>query len=57
MKKLLKVAGILLLSLLVILLLIIAYIKIVLPDVGPAPQLNIERSSARLARGVTWRIV
>jgi len=51
MKKLLKVLGILVLSILVIILLIVAYIKIVLPDVGPAPDMTIERTPARLARG------
>jgi mono/diheme cytochrome c family protein len=51
MKKLLKVVGILVLSILLIVLLGIAYIKIILPDVGPAPQLTVERTSARLARG------
>ena len=51
MKKLLRLLGILVLSILIILLLIIAYIKIILPDVGPAQQMTVERSPARLARG------
>jgi len=51
MKKLLKVLGILVLSLLVIVLLIIAYIKIALPNVGPAPEMKVEYSADRLARG------
>ena len=51
MKKILKVLGILMLSILLILLLIIAYIKIILPDVGPAPQMQVEPTTARLARG------
>jgi hypothetical protein len=51
MKKFLKFLGVLVMSVIVILLLIIAYIKIVLPDVGPAPQLTFEHTSARLARG------
>jgi hypothetical protein len=51
MKKLLKLLSILVLSIIAILLLIIAYIKIILPDVGPAPQLTVEHSSARQARG------
>src|SRR5450755_229925 len=51
MKKALKVLGILFLSIIVILLIIIAYIKIALPNVGPAPQLTIEKSAAIIARG------
>jgi hypothetical protein len=51
MKTTLKVLGILLLSLLVILLVILSYIKIALPNVGPAPEMTIERTSARLERG------
>ena len=51
MKKLLKVLGILVLSMLVILILIIAYIKIALPNVGPAPDMKVEYSVARLNRG------
>jgi hypothetical protein len=51
MKKLLKVLGILVLSILLILIIIVAYIKIALPDVGPAPQMTIEKTPARMARG------
>jgi mono/diheme cytochrome c family protein len=51
MKKLLKILGILVLSILGILLIIISYIKIALPNVGPAPQMTIERTPERIARG------
>ena len=51
MKKLLKVLGVLVLSIILILLLAVAYIKIVLPNVGPAPQLTVAPTPARLARG------
>ena len=51
MKKFLRVLSILVLSIIAILLAIIAYIKIALPNVGAAPQITVERSQARLARG------
>jgi hypothetical protein len=51
MKKFLKVLGIIVLSLLLILVIIVAYIKIALPDVGPPPQLTIEKTPERIARG------
>ncbi len=51
MKKILKFLGILLLSLLLIPLIILAYVKIALPNVGPAPEMKIERTPARLERG------
>ncbi len=51
MKKLLKVFVILLLSVVVLLILIVAYIKIALPNVGPARDLKIEKTAARIARG------
>jgi hypothetical protein len=51
MKKLLKVLGILVLSLIVILLIMIVYIKTALPDVGPAPLLTVDKSSASVTRG------
>lgn len=51
MKKLLKVLGILVLSILLILIIIIAYIKIALPDVGPAPQITVEKTAAKVERG------
>lgn len=51
MKKLLKVLGILVVSILLIILIAIAYVKFALPDVGPAPQMTIERTAERQARG------
>jgi mono/diheme cytochrome c family protein len=51
MKKLLKVLGVLVLSIVAILLVIIAYIKIALPNVGAAPQITVDRSPANMARG------
>src|SRR5450432_1636328 len=51
MKKFLKVLGILVLSIIGILLIIIAYIKLALPNVGPAPQITIEKTPAVMDRG------
>jgi hypothetical protein len=51
MKKILKVSGILVFSVICIGLVIIAYIKIVLPDVGAAPVITIEKTSAVMDRG------
>jgi hypothetical protein len=51
MKKVLKVLGILVLFILLISVAIVSYIKIALPNVGPAPQITIEKSSARIERG------
>lgn len=51
MKKLFRVLGILVLSILLIIMIAVAYIKIALPDVGAAPQLTIEHTPERLARG------
>jgi hypothetical protein len=51
MKKMLKALGILVLILLVLILLAGAYIKLALPNVGPAPDLKIERTAVRLERG------
>jgi len=51
MKKFLKILGILVVSILCLLLIIIAYIKIALPNVGPAEQMTIEKTPERLARG------
>ena len=51
MKKILRILGILVLSIIIILLILIAYIKIALPNVGPAPQMTIERTEARIKRG------
>lgn len=51
MKKILKIAGILVLVLIMFALGAVAYVKTALPDVGEAPQLNIEKTPARLERG------
>jgi mono/diheme cytochrome c family protein len=51
MKKLLKVLGMLLLALLLLLIIIAAYIKIALPNVGPPPQISVERTADHVARG------
>jgi hypothetical protein len=51
MKKLLKILGVILVSILGILLIIIAYIKLALPNLGPAPQITIEKTAAVLDRG------
>jgi len=51
MKKFLKILGIILCSILLIIIAIIAYIKIALPDVGPAPQITIDKSSGSAERG------
>lgn len=51
MKKILKIAGILVLVLILFALGAVAYVKTALPDVGEAPQLTIEKTPARLERG------
>ena len=51
MKKLLKIAGVILLAVLILVLGVIAYIKLALPDVGEAPYLTIERTPQRIERG------
>jgi hypothetical protein len=51
LKKLFKVLGVIVLSILVLLLIITAYIKIALPDVGPAAQITIEKTPESLKRG------
>lgn len=51
MKKLLKIVGALLLLVVVGITGLIAYIKIALPDVGPAPDMKIESTPAMIARG------
>jgi mono/diheme cytochrome c family protein len=51
MKKLLKILGILLSAIVLIILAIIVYIKVALPDVGPAPDLTVDKSPARVERG------
>ena len=51
MKKLLKVLGIILFSIVLIVFAIVAYIKIALPNVGPAPEISVDKSPERVARG------
>src|SRR5664279_2161114 len=51
MKKFLKFLGILVLSVIGLLLIVIAYIKIALPNVGAAPLMTIEKTPERIARG------
>lgn len=51
MKKLFKMAGIILLLLLVVASAIAAYVSFLLPDVGKAPQLKIDYTPERIARG------
>jgi mono/diheme cytochrome c family protein len=51
MKKLLKVLGIALLTILLLLVIIAAYIKIALPNVGPAPQMTVEKTPEKIKRG------
>lgn len=51
MKKFLKILGILLCSVILLVLMIVAYVKIALPDVGPAPQLTVDKSAASVERG------
>jgi mono/diheme cytochrome c family protein len=51
MKKFLKILGIILCSILLIVLAIIVYIKIALPDVGQAPQIAVDNSSSNVERG------
>jgi mono/diheme cytochrome c family protein len=51
MKKIMKIAGRLVLVLLVILIITASYIKVALPNVGDAPQMKIEPTAERVARG------
>ncbi|MFI5123867.1 MAG: c-type cytochrome [Chitinophagales bacterium] len=51
MKKLLKVLGILMLVLILLLVIIAAYVKVALPNVGPAPDITVDKSEASIARG------
>ena len=50
-KKLGKFLGALLLFVVVAAGGLVAYVKLALPDVGPAPELKVEASPAQLARG------
>jgi hypothetical protein len=51
MKKVLKVLGILVLSVIVLIAILITYVKVALPNVGPAPQMTIEKTPERIQRG------
>jgi Cytochrome c len=51
MKKILKVIGIVALGILILLAIIVAYIKIALPNVGPPPQMTVEKTPERIKRG------
>lgn len=51
MKKILKVLGIAILVILLLLVGVATYIKMALPNVGPALQLTIEKSPERIKRG------
>ncbi|HEY2649904.1 MAG TPA: c-type cytochrome [Puia sp.] len=51
MKKLLKIIGVILCSILLIVIVIIAYIKIALPDVGAAPVITVDKSPEKVERG------
>jgi mono/diheme cytochrome c family protein len=51
MKKIFKVLGMIVLFLLLILAGIVAYIKIALPNVGPAPDISVDKSPERVERG------
>lgn len=45
-----KVFGFILARLIVIIVSVASYVRLVLPHVGPAPQLKIERTEARIKR-------
>ncbi len=51
MKKLLKVLGVTVLVILLLVVVAAAYIKVALPDVGPAPQMTVEKTPERVNRG------
>lgn len=51
MKKLLKIAGIILLIVITLVLGAVAYIKWMLPDTGDAPYITIEQTAERVERG------
>lgn len=51
MKKFMKISGRIVMVLLLIIICIVGYIKIALPNVGEAPVLTIERTPERIARG------
>ena len=51
MKKLFKILGYILLTLIVLIVGTIGYVKIALPNVGAAPELKVERTPERIERG------
>jgi len=51
MKKVFKVSGWILMVLLLIVVGLISYVKLALPNVGPAPEFTIEKTPERVARG------
>lgn len=51
MKKILRILGVLLLVFILLLVIVAAYVKVALPNVGPAPQITVERSPENIARG------
>ena len=51
MKKLLRIFAVIVLLLVVAIAAVITYVKTALPDVGDAPDLKVERTSARVERG------
>ena len=51
MKKVLKWLGIVVIVFVVLILGLVGYIKFFMPDVGPAPELKIELTAERVARG------
>jgi mono/diheme cytochrome c family protein len=51
MRKFLKVLGILVLVVFLLLVIAGAYIKLALPNVGPAPDITVDKSEASVARG------
>ncbi|MDP4211320.1 MAG: cytochrome c [Bacteroidota bacterium] len=51
MKKFLKLLGSVVLILILALIIIVVYIKVALPNVGPAPQIKVERTATNTARG------
>lgn len=51
MKLIKRIFGKLLLILLVLIIIVLCYVKFFLPDVGNAPEMTVERTSERIARG------
>jgi len=51
MKKIMKITGRLVLVLMIVLIITASYIKVALPNVGDAPQMKIESTAERVARG------